>query len=82
MDELRRRRVVIPLPLATTFAMAKRPNLHYADISAIGAHATWEALDPLLVLHRTANRHRSGFLEEIETLAPRLGVVIMPADLA
>ncbi len=55
MDELRRRRVVIPLPLATTFATAKRPNLHYAGISAIGAHATREALDLLLVLHRTAN---------------------------
>ncbi|WP_269514043.1 NACHT domain-containing protein [Brevundimonas subvibrioides] len=81
MDELRRHRVAIPLSLAEAFVRAKRPNLIYAGVAAIGAHASQEALDLLLALHRTTRRGRSTLREEIEVVAARLGVVIMPEDM-
>lgn len=82
MDELRRRGVLIPLSLAETFVRAKRPNLRYAGAAAIGAHGTRDALDLLLALYRSIRKDRSSIVEEIEVLAARLGVTIMPVDLA
>ena len=82
MDELRLRGVSIPLPLAVSFVRAKRANLSYAGVAAIGAHATQEALDLLLTLYRSVERNRSTILGEIEVVAARLGVTIMPEDLA
>lgn len=82
MDELRRRGVLIPLSLAEAFVRAKRPNLRYAGAAAIGAHGTRDALDLLLALYRSIRKSRSSIVEEIEVLAARLGVTIMPVDLA
>lgn len=81
MDELRRRRVPIPLALAEAFVRAKRPNLRYAGAAAIGAHATQEALDLLVTLYKTTRGDRSTIFGEMEVVAARLGVTIMAADL-
>lgn len=81
MDELRRRRVPIPLALAEAFVRAKRPNLCYAGAAAIGAHATQEALDLLVTLYKTTRGDRSTIFGEMEVVAARLGVTIMAADL-
>lgn len=81
MDALRRRRVPVPLSLAEAFVRAKRPNLRFAGVAAIGAHATQEALDLLVTLYRTIKEDRFTILGEIEVVAARLGVIVMPADL-
>ena len=81
MDELRRRNIPIPLTLAEAFVRSKRPNLRYAGVAAIGAHATQEALDLLLHLYRSVKVDRSSILAELEMVAARLGATIMPADL-
>jgi hypothetical protein len=81
MDTLRRHRVAIPLSLAEAFVRARRPNLIYAGVAAIGAHASQNALDLLLSLHRVTRKGRSTLREEIEVVAARLGIVIMPEDM-
>jgi hypothetical protein len=81
MDALRRRRVLIPLSLAEAFVRAKRPNLRFAGVAAIGAYGTQEALDLLLTLYRTTREDRSTIFQEIEVVAARLGLTIMSADL-
>lgn len=82
MDELRRHRVPIPLDLAASFVRAKRANLPFAGISAIGAWATDEALKLLIELYKTVGRdRRTSILEELEVVGGRLGITIRPQDL-
>jgi len=82
MDELRRHRVQIPLELAATFVRARRANLYFAGINAIGAWATEEALHLLIALYKSVERDRRSFiLDEMEVVAGRLGVTIAPQDL-
>lgn len=83
MDELRRHRVPIPLNLAERFVRARRANLPYAGVSAIAAEATDDALRSLIGLYKTVDRDvRATILEALEVVAARLGVTIMPEDLA
>lgn len=83
MDDLRRHRVQIPLDIAETFALAKRPNLPYAGVSAIAAVATPEALELLLSLHqRIKKKNQSIVFDAIEVVASRLNTRIMLKDLS
>jgi hypothetical protein len=82
MDELRRHRVPIPLDFAAMFVRAKRPNLPFAGIAAIGAWANEEALQLLITLCKSVDREfRSYIFEELEVVAGRLGVTLAPKDL-
>lgn len=82
VDELRRHRVPIPLDLAATFVRAKRANLPFAGIAAIGVWATEEALHVLITLYKSVERdRRSSIFEELEIVAGRLGVTISPQEL-
>jgi catechol 2,3-dioxygenase-like lactoylglutathione lyase family enzyme len=77
IDELRRKRRLLPLAVGERFARASRPNVPYAGIAAIAAHADRAALDLLLQLHNdSSERMRDTFSESIETLAGRLGLTV------
>jgi hypothetical protein len=77
MNELRRRRIGVPPTLAEAFALARRPNLSYAGISALKAPATQEALNRLLSLYTRIEHDRRFFtLSAIEVVASRLNVAI------
>ena len=85
MDEIRRHRVAIPLKLAERFVLAKRANLPFAGISAIAAEATDDALRSLIGLYKTvplALDLRASIFDALEVVAARLGVTVMPEDLA
>jgi hypothetical protein len=79
MHELRRKRRLLPLEVGERFARASRPNLPYAGIEAIAAHADQAALDLLLRHYNgSANWELSIALSgAIETLAGRLGLSIV-----
>jgi hypothetical protein len=76
VDELRRRRRLIPLHAAERFARARRPNLPYAGIAAIAAHADRPALNLLVQLHGQIDGFKAEALETLEILAGRLGVTL------
>lgn len=79
MDDVRKHGVQIPFDLAETFALSSTPNLPYAGIAAIAAHATPEALDRLFDLyHRIDQDHRSDVLDAIELVSSRLNIRIPP----
>jgi hypothetical protein len=82
MDELRRRCRPIPLHVAERFARAQRPNLPYAGIAAIAAHADRPALDLLVQLHEQIDdwHFKSLVVEALEILAGRLGVTLRKRD--
>ncbi len=81
IDTLRRRGLKIPLQLAETFVLAKRPNLRYAGAAIIAAEATPEALEQLLRLYHSMETDREVLLDEMEVLAARLDRRIMPQHL-
>ena len=78
IDELRRRRRLLPLRAVERFARARRPNVPFAGIAAIAAHADRPALDLLVGLHEQIDDlHLKGqVLEALEILAGRLGVIV------
>jgi hypothetical protein len=77
IDELRRKRRLLPLAVGERFARASRPNVPYAGIAAVAAHADRVALDLLLQLHNDSSEDmHDQLLESIETLAGRLGLTV------
>jgi len=79
VDELQRRRRLLPLPLAEHFVRAKRPNVPYSGVNAIAAHGDRSALDLLIALHNEppiADLQNTLF-EAIEPIAGRLGVTVI-----
>jgi hypothetical protein len=82
LDDLRRMGVEVPLDLAETFVLAKRPNLPYAGLAVLSAQATRESLDRLLALYRRVKGdRRTSTLDAIEVVASRLNVAITRSDL-
>lgn len=79
IDELRRKRRLLPLSLAERLARAKRPNVPFAGVGAIAAHGSRVALDLLVALYNqtTEGVLRGTVFEAIEPLAGRLGVMIV-----
>jgi hypothetical protein len=78
IDELRNRRRLLPLRVGEEFARASRPNLIYAGIEVIAAHASREALELLLRLYNDSTEwdKRGSLSEAIETLSGRLSLSI------
>ena len=82
LDNLTRWRIDVPLDLAETFILSKRPNLPYAGIKVFSAQASHEALNRLLLLYRKVDRDRQvDILDALEVIANRLGVSITEQDL-
>jgi hypothetical protein len=81
LDELQRKRRLLPLPLSERFVRAKRPNVPYAGVNAIAAHRDRSALDLLIALHNEPPKAdlRITLFEAIEPLAERLGVTVVRA---
>jgi NACHT domain len=79
VDELQRRRRLLPLPLAERFVRANRPNVPYAGVNAIAARGDRSALDLLITLHNEPPKAdlRSTLFEAIEPIAGRLGVTVV-----
>jgi hypothetical protein len=79
IDEVRRKRRLLPLEVCERFARAARPNVPYAGISVIAAHADRAALDLLIRLHNDPPKRdlQSTLSESIEPLAARLGLTIV-----
>lgn len=82
IDELQRRRSLLPLSLAEGFARSQRPNVPFAGVNAITAHGNRPALDLLIALHNDQSKTslRSTLFEAIEPIAGRLGVMVVRAD--
>ena len=81
IDELRQKRRLLPMTVGERFARALRPNVQYAGVDAIAAHADRAALDLLVRLHNDSRawQMRGTLSETIETLAGRLGVIVTKA---
>jgi len=82
IDELQRRRLLLPLYLAERFTRCKRPNIPFAGVNAIVAHGNRAALDLLINIYNdpsTANLE-STLLEVIEPIAGRLSVMVVRED--
>ena len=81
IDELRQKRRPLPLTVGERFARALRPNVPFAGIAAIAAHADRAALDLLVLIHNDSQTwgRRAEFAEATETLASRLGVIVTRA---
>lgn len=79
IDELQRKRRLLPLPLSESFVRTKRANIPYAGVYAIAAHRDRPALDLLIALHNEPPKAdlRSVLFEAIEPLAERLGVTVV-----
>jgi len=77
IDELQRRRKLLPLAQLAKIARCKRPNVAYAVPRAMAAHASHCALDLMISLH---NELRStignSLFEAIEPLAAQLGMQV------
>jgi hypothetical protein len=82
IDELRRRRRLLPLHAAERFARARKPNVPYAGIAAVGAHADRSAVDLLVRLYSEMNdwHLKSQVMETLETLSGRLGLTLRKHD--
>lgn len=82
IDELQRRRLLLPLCLAERFTRCKRPNIPFAGVNAIVAHGNRAALDLLINIYNdpsTVNLE-STLLEVIEPIAGRLNVIVVLED--
>lgn len=79
VDELQRRRSILPLPLAERFARSQRPNVPFAGVKSIAAHGNRTALDLLVILYNEPSKAslKSTVFESIEPIAGRLGVTVV-----
>lgn len=81
VDELRRRRKLIPIALAERLACCRRPNVPFAGINAIAAHGDHAAINLLVKIYNESPDAmlRSALLQAVEPVAGRLDVVIVKA---
>lgn len=77
IDELQRRRRLLPLTQIERFARCSRPNVPYAAAAALAAHGNRSALDLLITLHNELRgSRRSTLFDAIEPVASRLGLIV------
>ncbi|WP_460109441.1 hypothetical protein [Pseudomonas sp. S3_H04] len=82
VDELQRRRSLLPLSFAERFARCQRPNIPFAGVNSIVAHGNRPALDLLITLYNdpSVSNLKNTLFEAIEPIAGRLGVTVLRAD--
>lgn len=77
IDELQRRRRLLPLAQIERLALCKRPNVPYTAANALAAHGSRPALDKMIKLHNELDGHlRSSLFDAIEPVAGRLGLTV------
>lgn len=78
LDELRKRRRLLPLEVGELFARARKPNVPYGGIASIGAHTNRSAVDLLVRLYGDLDdwHYKSQVMETLETLSGRLGLTL------
>ncbi|MGU9805062.1 UNVERIFIED_CONTAM: NACHT domain-containing protein [Pseudomonas sp. CM11] len=76
--EVRRRRPLLPLNLASLWVLSKKANISFVSVGAIESHGDVQALELLIRLHGEVTEwHLKDMLaNSIESLAAKLGVIV------
>ncbi|MES1244722.1 MAG: NACHT domain-containing protein [Acidobacteriota bacterium] len=77
VDELRRRRHLLDLPLAIQLAENSSSNARMGALYMISAHGTREALDYMIKSYSAGAPDRGLLLEQIEQISSRIGVTVV-----